>query len=101
MTKTFTFDSSSYGRGPFTTRLQITVELGPGTQEEGEVLEVLAETADGTLLDLVENLSDGEQKELWRLAEELAYENAYDLWFEGQLSQADALHDSWKDGDRD
>lgn len=99
MTRSFIHDSDSRAIDGRVARLEIEVSIVASSEDEawGEV-ESIKDLERDVFLDL-KDLPEVEQRQIQTAADEIAYENAHDVWLEQGIARAEAAYDAWKDGD--
>ena len=89
--------SNSRSKHGFCNEIEVTIEVQAYAEDDYgyEVIQVYDKT-EGSIIDLTE-FPDKERREIDKLAEELAANNAYDVWIEACICKADFEYDRMKE----
>lgn len=97
MTKKFKVYSDALSHDGLAAELTVEVDFSADYEDYASVDDILVLNDSGEIIEL-KSLPKIEQFRIERMADETAQENAYDAWYDGQISKADAMLDAWKDG---
>lgn len=94
----FTFDSEKFTTDECCNTITVEISVDARDPDDAptfEIESIFDETAN--VERKYEDFSQEEQSKIDKLAEELAYENAYDAYQSYLESEGDRLYDAWKD----
>jgi hypothetical protein len=95
----YNFKYDSYSFGDILQELCVEFDCTADHEDDATVEEINL-WSEGLKRDVkLSELNEKEQSEIEDKCQKIAYENAYDIWFEKKLGDADAAYDRYKEGD--